>query len=212
MKINQETLREQIYKKLRHRIISGQISPGEVISTATLARSFGVSLIPLREALWQLESQNVIVCEANKSMRVNQLTCKEMEDALRIRLLLESLAAENSCERRSDSAIREAKRALQAMRASTQRPKTYLMKNTQFHFAIYSCADSPLLLEIIDSLWARIGPYVFIHAAKAKDLPQTIKYHEDMFEAFANKDKDKLIKALRQDLESAAAFIIPFLS
>jgi DNA-binding GntR family transcriptional regulator len=185
--------------------------PGQSISLRTLAEEFGVSLMPVREALWQLESEKVIVIESNRSIHVNSLTVKEMEEAVRIRLLVEPLAAERSCELRPDSALPMVKRFLDGMRASVERPKRYMVKNTQFHFAIYSYAESPLLLHIIDWLWARVGPYLSIHATKAGDLPETIPYHQEMFEAFASQDKKKIRQALRQDLENSAKFIIPYL-
>lgn len=210
-KLNAKTLRQKVYDQLRHGIITGEILPGQSIKLRDIAKQFGVSLMPVREALWQLESEKVIVIESNRSIRVNGLTARGMEEAMEIRLMLETLAAQRACERRPDSALPKVKRLLQGMQASIHRPKRYMMKNSQFHFAIYSHADSALLLQMIDWLWARVGPYVFIHATKVGDLSPTIKYHEEMFEAFVSRDKKKMTKALHRDLEDYARFIIAFL-
>lgn len=210
-KLNAKTLRQKVYDQLRHGIITGGILPGQSIKLRDIAKQFGVSLMPVREALWQLESEKVIVIESNRSIRVNGLTARGMEEAMEIRLMLETLAAQRACERRPDSALPKVKHLLQDMQASMHRPKRYMMKNSQFHFTIYSYADSPLLLQMIDWLWARVGPYVFIHATKVGDLSPTIKYHEEMFEAFVSRDKKKMTKALHRDLEDYARFIIAFL-
>jgi DNA-binding GntR family transcriptional regulator len=53
--------------------------------------------MPVREAVWQLQSQRVIVVQSNRSVRVNELSVEQMEEALRLRILLESMAAERSC-------------------------------------------------------------------------------------------------------------------
>ena len=95
-RISVKTLRQEVYDQLRDKIISAEILPGEAVSLRGLAEKFGVSLMPVREALWQLESERIIVIESNKRIRVNTLTAKEMEEALRLRLLLESTAAETS--------------------------------------------------------------------------------------------------------------------
>jgi DNA-binding GntR family transcriptional regulator len=209
-RIEIKTLRERVYDQLRARIITGDIVPGQSVTLRALANEFGVSVIPVREALFQLETENIIVIENNRSIHVNVLTAKEMEEAYKIRFRLEPWAAERSCELRPDSAVAKVKRTLEEMKAAIGNPKKYIMKNSQFHFEIYSFVDSPLLLKIIDGLWARIGPYLIIHTEK-EDLYQVQQPHQDMFEAFANQDKKGIKEAVRRDLEEGASFIIPHL-
>jgi DNA-binding GntR family transcriptional regulator len=134
-----------------------------------------------------------------------------MEEALRIRLILEPLAAERSCQRRPESALPKVRRLLDSLQASVEKPKKYMMKNSQFHFAIYSYADSPWLLQMIDWLWARVAPYFVIYVTREDVLSPTIKVHQEMFEAFVHKDKKKIKDAIRRDLENAARVIIPLL-
>lgn len=209
-KIPTTTLRHKVYHELRHKILSAEIVPGQSISIRDLASELGVSMMPVREALWQLESEKVIVIRSNRSIHVNRLTPKEMEEILQIRLIVESLAAERSCERRPDSVLPELKRLMEGMEACIGKPKRFITKNNQFHFTVYSFADSPLLLHIIDLLWARVSPYLFIQDARG-DLSNSMTCHQDMYEAFVEKDKKRLTEALRKDLEGAAEFIIPFL-
>ena len=210
-KLDSKTLRQKVYDQLRHGIITGEILPGQSIKLRDLAEQFAVSLMPVREALWQLESEKVIVIESNRSIHVNELTAREMQEAIEIRLMLETTAAQRACELRPDSAVVKVKRLLDDMQAAIDKPKRYMMKNNQFHFAIYSYSDSAILLQMIDWLWARVGAYVFIHATKVEDLSPTMKCHEDMFEAFTNKDKEMMTDALQRDLKSYARFIIDFL-
>jgi len=210
-KLDSKTLRQKVYDQLRHGIITGEILPGQSIKLRDVADQFGVSLMPVREALWQLESEKVIVIESNRSIHVNGLTAREMQEAIEIRLMLETTAAQRACELRPDSAVLKVKYLLDDMQAAIDKPKRYMMKNNQFHFAIYSYSDSAILLQMIDWLWARVGPYVYIHATKVGDLSPTMKCHEDMFEAFANKDKENIAKALRRDLGDYARFIIEYL-
>ncbi len=77
-KVDGKTLRQKVYDQLRHGIITGKILPGESIKLRDVADQFGVSLMPVREALWQLESEKVIVIESNRSIHVNELTARVM--------------------------------------------------------------------------------------------------------------------------------------
>jgi DNA-binding GntR family transcriptional regulator len=210
-KISVKTIRQEVYDQLRDKIISAEILPGETVSLRGLAEKFGVSLMPVREALWQLESEKIIVIESNKRIRVNTLTAKEMEEALRLRLLLESTAAERACDLRPEEAVPKVREILEAMGASVDRPRIYMRRNTQFHFSIYAHSDSPLLLDILNRLWARVFPYVFTYAISNQDKTDAMRSHWQMFEAFAERDKTRLTGALRQDLEQAARRIIPAL-
>ena len=210
-KISVKTLRQGVYEQLRDKIISAEILPGETISLRELAQKFGVSLMPVREALWQLESERIIVIESNKRIRVNSLTAKEMEEALRLRLLLESTAAERACDLRPADAPARLRQVLDSMTASLGRPKIFNRRNTQFHFSIYSLADSPLLLEMIERIWARVGPYVYTYAILTQDNSKVLRHHEKMVQGLEEKNKKKITDALREDLESAARMIIPSL-
>jgi DNA-binding GntR family transcriptional regulator len=210
-KISVKTLRQEVYDQLRDKIISAEILPGQTISLRELAQKFGVSLMPVREALWQLESERIIVIESNKRIRVNILTAKEMEEALRLRLLLESTAVERACELRPEEAIPRLKQLLGSMEASVDRPKIFNRRNTQFHFSIYSYADSPLLLEIVERIWARVGPYVYTYAILTQDNSNVLKYHGKMVQGLEERNKKKVTDALRDDLEAAARVIIPAL-
>ena len=127
-RLNKNTLRHDIYDQLRQSIITGDLLPGESITLRNIAEQFGVSIMPVREALWQLESENIIVIESNRSIRVNSLSAEEMEEALSIRIMLEAEAARLACERRPDSAIPEVEHLLSALIKSIKKPKKYIEK------------------------------------------------------------------------------------
>jgi DNA-binding GntR family transcriptional regulator len=210
-KIESKTLREKVYEQLRHKIIYGDLPPGQKVTLRSLAEQFGVSFIPVREALWQLETEKVILIERNKFIRVNTLTPSEMEEALSIRLLLEAKVAERACEIQPPDLVHRLRVLASEMEASIRSPRDYLIKNSEFHFSIYTAADMPLHHQVINQLWARIGPYLFIHAKETKMLTQTVELHHAMLAALAKRDKRGLVHALQQDLRDAARVILPYL-
>lgn len=211
-RIESKTLREKVYDQLRHKIIYGDILPGERVTLRNLAEQFGVSFIPVREALWQLETEKVIVIERNKFIRVSTLTPSEMSEILDIRLNLEAKVAERVCDTLAPDLLPRLERRLKELEASTGSPRRYLIKNSEFHFAIYGAADMPIHLQLINQLWARIGPYLVIHAKETRALGQTMRLHRAMFAALQTRNKKGLVQALRHDLREAATFILPYLA
>lgn len=209
-KIATKTLRQKVYEQLRQRILGAEILPGEIVSLRGLAEKFGVSLLPVREAVWQLESERILVVKSNKRIEVNKLTRDEFDEVLNLRLLLESTAVEKACECRSDHAVAKVETLLKAMEKHVgKNHKAYIKKNDQFHRAIYACAQSPLLLELIQRLLSRINPYVYLHAVHGRDLTSAINCHHEMFEGFAVGDAKKAVAGLQRDLNEAAQAIRP---
>jgi DNA-binding GntR family transcriptional regulator len=211
-KIFAKTLRQEVYDRLKAKIIAAEIPPGQMMTIQGVAKKFGVSIMPVREALWQLESEKVVVIESNRRIYVNALTRAEMEEALRIRLILESMAVERCGERITDGELAKLRHILEALEAAVDKPKRYIYLNSQYHFAIYSFADSPVLLGIIDSLWARVGPYLRIAWEKGGDPSSSLKCHRGMYRALVDHDKDALKKWLCTDLNEAASILTPLLN
>lgn len=209
-KITNVTLRQKVYDQLRSRILDAELLPGEKISLRGLAEQFGVSLLPVREAVWQLESERVLVVESNKKIRVNHLTKEEFKEVLNLRLLLESEAVDKACQKRPKSAVKKVEKILAAMEKHIEvNHKAYIKKNDQFHQTIYSYAASPLLMELIQRLLARVNPYIYLYAINRQDLSTPSNCHRKMFEGFSEGDSDMAVEALQQDLNHAATYILP---
>jgi len=211
-KIEKKTLRRRVYEVLKEQMITAEILPGEKISLRSLADKLGVSLSPVREALLQLESERIVVIESNKSIHVNNLTQDEMEEVLKLRIMLETLAAERACDSRPDSLLPEIAGMLTKMRDSMDEPIVYLRLNQKFHFTIYRQANSPILFDIISNLWMRIGPYIFLHARVRKDVSLAMKHHQAIYDALAARDKSGISKAIEEDFLTGAASMRNFLN
>ncbi len=209
-KITTVTLRQKVYDRLRTKILRAEILPGEVISLRGLAEQFGVSLLPVREAVWQLESENILVVESNKRIQVNHLTQSQFAEVLNLRLLLETEAVKKACQIRPKKAVDKVGKILGSMKETVGvNHRAYIKKNDQFHKAIYSCCNSPLLMELIQRLLARVNPYIYMYAVENRDLTSAISCHQEMYDGFAQGDGDKTSAALYQDLTDASTLIIP---
>ncbi len=211
-KIKNKTLRQKVYKILKEKMMTAEILPGEQISLRTLAGKLDVSLSPVREALLQLESEKVVVIESNKSIHVNNLTSEEMDEVLRLRITLETMAGERACDLRPEKVLPSLKQMLSDMRRSMDTPKKYVRYNQRYHFTLYALAESPILFEIIAGLWARVGPYIYLHVRERRDIPVAMKHHQAIYEALVQRDKKEISRAIRDDLKTGASSMKRFMS
>jgi DNA-binding GntR family transcriptional regulator len=90
--IGTTTLKYQIVQVLRDNILAGKLSPGQRLNESRLARTLGMSRIPVREALQRLEEQGLVVNVQRKGMFVVQLTEEEVQKINSLRLILEAEA------------------------------------------------------------------------------------------------------------------------
>lgn len=87
-----KTLREQVAKILRKRILSGHIQPGEKVKEVEISKEFNISRGPVREALRQIEQEGLIEYSANKGCTVKTLSPAKMSEVYLVRYTLETLA------------------------------------------------------------------------------------------------------------------------
>src|ERR1044072_3721408 len=66
-KLQRNTLNEEVYEQLKHALMTGRIAPGSTMTIRSLAKSFGISPMPVREALRRLVGEHVLVLLPNRS-------------------------------------------------------------------------------------------------------------------------------------------------
>src|SRR5271156_2932500 len=86
------TLKAHVVATLREAIIARKFRPGERLNESKLARQYGVSRIPVREALVQLQEQGLVMNHPRRGMFVNSLGEKETQEINSIRIVLEAEA------------------------------------------------------------------------------------------------------------------------
>ncbi len=209
--ISKETLRAKVYASLRDLIIAGELLPGESITLRDLSAKFGVSVAPVREALVQLESDKVVLRRDNRDYRINTLNRAQFEEIFSIRRILEPRLGERACLLRPESAIDEASRILDEMGGAKIDAKRFIALNHDMHFFIYSFADCPILLEIVNGLWARIGPYLSINF-QSQDSGRSFHIHRSLIEAFARKDPGAFNEALLADMDFSHSYVGPLIA
>lgn len=210
-KLSNTTIRERVYQELKNKILLGEIRPGQAISQKDLARQFGVSVIPIREALFQLASEEIICGRSNKDFHIRELTAEEFCEIRDMRLLLEPFIVQRACQRYQAQDVLALNEIWKAFETSTGDFAQYLRLNREFHFRMYTCAQLPITLNTVTSLWARIGAYISIYTQMKGTTSQTNSYHRRMFEGFSERNVEAVVTALRDDITASADNIIGFI-
>lgn len=206
--IKSPSIQKAVYEELIDALLSGRIAPGEKITIAGLAKSMGVSFMPVRGALQKLEAENFITVGANRRIMVTELTSENLLELLEIRLILECHAAEKACTIRSEESLIQLEK-LSEQCANAKDADAYLLANKKFHQTIYSQARMPLLDETIQSLWKRFSPYLRILLSYDEDFIASNfnASHSGMLKALRKKDQKAMKQWLTKDLSNAARFV-----
>jgi DNA-binding GntR family transcriptional regulator len=141
--------RDQIVDELRRRILSGVLPRGARLPQDELARDFGASITPVREALRLLQAEGLVVAEPHRGVRVAGVDIAQVTATYVVRRLIEGYAMRRAT-------LRLSRRDLARARAILDRdpdPGAVRDRNREFHFLLYDRCGMPELVERIAGLW-----------------------------------------------------------
>ncbi|MFH0800288.1 MAG: GntR family transcriptional regulator, partial [Pseudomonadota bacterium] len=155
MPIVSKTKNVAVYKKLRQDIIKGKLKPGQKIVMADLAKAFGLSETPVREAIRRLESDGHVHFTPHMGAIVAKIDEGELVEIYLIRIALEALATRLASPHITDKDIDFLNKKNHEMEIAIQQGKYENLGslNKNFHLRIYKAAPFPRLYKMICDLW-----------------------------------------------------------
>jgi DNA-binding GntR family transcriptional regulator len=198
------SLPELISERLRTDITRGVYKPGPV-RIGELAKRFGVSAMPVREALRRLEAEGLISFQPNRQITINALTVAEVDEIFEIRLQLEPFAVRMATPRlrRDEATLQELDDLITRLDASGDRPDAWRTLNRTFHDAVYRGAGMPRLEAIINSLWAMIESYIRYYVQAAADVELAQRQHRRLLDLVRKGDADAAASMLAKHIASS---------
>lgn len=186
--------------RLKTDLRNGLINPGDQLRQVEIARRYGVSATPVREALRLLEADGMIEYTAHRGATVRDYTPQMASDLYRMRAEMEALAVRVAMERMTPEVlegIRAANTALLAA-ADDATPAELSRLNKALHFAIYE-ATSPVMVECIEMLWSRFTPNVTLWSVH--DFSTALRHdHESIIASIEAGDADAASDAMREHI------------
>lgn len=145
-----------VYDELRAQIIGGALSPGTHLVEGPLAKSFGVSRTPIREALSQLAYEGLLE-RHDRAMRVRVLKAEDVLEIYEVRIALERAAARAAAERRTELDLGRLSHTLDEMHALDASATDRRSKLAHaFHFALWRASHNATLIETLESVHLKV--------------------------------------------------------
>ncbi len=202
--IQKEKFHDQVYDQLCTLLREGEFTPGQAVHVARVAEAFGVSAMPVREALTRLQAIGVVANVSGRSLGVPSLGYDELTDLRDVRLEVETLAVKWALANRDDAFLTELEILLKQLEAAEQSDDVqgYIKANYEFHLRIYQQSHSPVLIDIINTLWLRVSPHLY-QLERKNQYKVSNNHHRKIVQAIRDGDEPTATQELFLDISDA---------
>jgi DNA-binding GntR family transcriptional regulator len=200
-----QTAQEAVLAELRRAVAGGELRPGEQILQDALAEKFGVSRVPLREALKILEGEGQIVYRPHRGYFVAELDVDDLREVYRIRDLLESEAVRTAVPRLTAKDLEVIERASDAVDEAASGGDLVAMAaaNRRFHFALIEACGLPRLVRLVRILWDATDAYRSMYYLDTAHRTAVRDEHRAVIDALHRGDAETAVRVLREHRERA---------
>lgn len=190
---------------LRGELASGAFKPGQRLRQEVLARDAGVSIPPVREALKTLEAEGQVVYVPRRGYHVADLSLSELEEAYRIRELLETEAVRRAVGAISREDVGRMRAALKDMEQAHRAGDVVALSvaNRTFHFTLFDGAEMPRMAEMIRILWDSTDRYRSFYYSTNQHRRTVNSEHRAIMTAVSRGDVETAVRLLREHREHA---------
>lgn len=197
--------KELVYETLRQEILDGSLPPSTRLVIDDLAAQLGVSQIPVREALQQLQADGYVVIQPHVGAKVTELHTDSIHEIFALLESLEVIAGQAACQHMSDEAISEAEALVREMDTLTDNREAWSQANMRFHRFIAEFSDTflvtTLLAKVFDH-WDRLRRH-YLKDVSTHRLNEAQKEHWAIIDALRAGDAERLEQVTQQHNQKA---------
>jgi len=209
LKIKHNRVADLVVEQLMDLIMSGRIHMGQKINTEDIAQQFGVSRMPVREALKMLERQGLVESIPYVGCRVVKFTIDDVHQIYIMRKALEPIAGYYACQKVIDEDIKKIVLIQRDVEAEMQREhpdaKQIFICNRKFHFTMYNVSGMDKLCDMIQKLWDNLAFYKLIYGltyvSDKNASDEMIVKHREYIDALVARDSELLQQKLIENLD-----------
>lgn len=203
--VERSVLSEQVKDRLLTQIVEGDLPPGSRIIETRVAKEFGTSQAPVREALRALASLGLVEVRPHRGAWVREPSPQELAEAAEVRGALEAFAAEQAAKTITDECIRTLEGLIDDMAALARTGDAHeqAVKNAEFHATIVDAAGNATL----ERTWRLLEPFsqTYLTASvPGVDLMWLAERHNELLDALRDHDPSRASDAARKHLHEAA--------
>jgi DNA-binding GntR family transcriptional regulator len=197
---------DQVANALRLAILNGEFGPGQAVPQEEIAARFGVSRIPVRDAMNLLQAEGLLHIVPSKGSFVANPTPNEIRETYEIRVLLEVEALRLALRYHNVQSLARAERWLCEFELGTE-PARLGEFDREFHAALYAPANQEKLFGLIDSLRTLTNRGYYLQMSAPTHLKQCRIAHREIFESCQKRKLRAAKDGLRRHLLAAGSFV-----
>lgn len=203
-----QTLSEQVFNTLKEAIVAGEIAQGSKITEDDLAKKYGISRGPLREAIRRLEGLRLLVRKPHAGTRVVTLTTAMMQEIYIVREALEGMSARLAAINMSDAEIKELRGLLEIHKNNIEdsKGKEYFQRegDLDFHFCIARASNNQWLIDLLSSELYQLLRMCRQRSSKTPERPiRALNEHKQIVEAISQRDPELAELLMRRHISGA---------
>ena len=202
---------QEAYVYLRDRILSGELSGDARLNPTEIAELLGISRMPVREALRQLDAEGLVIMRPNRAALVRRLTAAEVEDLFEIRTALEVLAVRPAVQALNGESLAELVGTMERMDRARSNPVEWLRRHDDFHDAISALGQRKRLRQELARVRLAIRPYLLMYMKVYDTVEMPGLEHSSLVDALASRDVARAENAMRVHVANPGAGLIKFL-
>lgn len=192
-------LSDQLREAIEERILVGAYPPGTRLDEVEIAKSFGVSRTPIREALIQLASAGLIESRPRRGSVVAEASPERLQQMFEVMAELEALCARFAAERATPADREALVAAHEACEAAVEArdPAAYYRLNEKFHYALYAACGNEFLADQARVLHRRLRPYRRLQLRVKGRIAASFREHAAVVDAVLKRDGERAAALVR---------------
>jgi DNA-binding GntR family transcriptional regulator len=201
-----KTMTDYLATALRTAIHDGQFADNEELNQVELADYFGVSRVPIRESLRQLQAEGLVQNIAHHRTIVRGLTLPQILEAIEMRAVLESHLLQKAARNFIKTDLEWLRKICEETDQIEDYGSHWVLKNWEFHRALYGASESPGIIEAIERIHLNVERYAR-RAGSMERLRKAAAEHWQILHAIERKDFTKASDVLRRHIMHTGAEI-----
>ncbi|AHY45601.1 Transcriptional regulators [Rubrobacter radiotolerans] len=204
------TTQSMVVGGLRDAILSGVLVGGQPLRQDEIAEQFGVSRMPVREALRQLEGEGMVSFYPHRGAVVSELSQEEVLEIIEIRVALETMALRKAFPLLGEEELRLAEDVLRSIDEEENLVSRWGELNWRFHATLFSPADRPRLLSIVKAQHTAFERYIRVHLVLS-DYENPQREHYELLDTCRRKDLDGALQLLSTHIQNTGKTLLSHL-
>jgi DNA-binding GntR family transcriptional regulator len=206
--------KEFVTKTLRSAILNGELIPGTRLVIDDLAKQLGVSPIPVREALQQLDAEGYVAIEPYLGARVAPIEAESVFEVFSLLETMEVVSSRAACQHMSDADFNVLEEILVKMDSLVGEAELWSQENRHFHKFICDKSGTRLVGSLMSKVldhWDRLHRY-FLKDVFARRLPQAQREHWKILKTLRTRDPAQTEAVIREHTQASLSAYTKFLS